>query len=298
MTQEIVLSTPKLSVGILPEIGACLSFMRYTRAGQSRDILRPMDLSGRKLDANNAALFPMLPYTGRIRGGSFTYWGILRKVPKNHAGIADPIHGDGWKSAWRIVNRTNTSLTLFLAHDKKDSGFPFSYTAELTYKLTDGNLDIQMKITNPSPLPMPCGLGVHPFFIKDKDVELDFKTQLVWSNESDPIFDEPYPTPAPWRFDGGQPLKNAVFDTCFGGFEEQARITYPSRDLTINITTNELFHHVVLFAPRGKNFFCLEPTTNASNAFNLAADGVIGTGIRSIGPLQSLTGRITFKIEG
>ena len=68
---------------------------------------------------------------------------------------------------------------------------------------------------------MPCGLGVHPFFIKDKDVCLNFKSQVVWSNEPDPIFDEPYATPTAWNFNGGKPLNNAVFDTCFGGFEEQ-----------------------------------------------------------------------------
>jgi aldose 1-epimerase len=185
-----------------------------------------------------------------------------------------------------------------MSHDKSDAGFPFSYTAELTYQISDGNLTVDMSVQNPSPLPMPCGMGVHPFFVREKDVELNFKSQVVWSNESDPIFDEPYTTPTAWSFDGGKPLKNAVFDTCFGGFEEQAQIVYPSKEITVDMTTTDMFHHVVLFAPKNKNFFSLEPCSNASNAFNLAADGVIGTGIRSIGPKQSIDGRVTFKIQG
>ena len=296
--QEIILSNKYLSLGILPDLGASLSFLRYHKGAQPVDILRPFETDKVKPDSNNTALFPMLPYCGRIRGGSFTYWGILRKVPRTHTAFQDPIHGDGWKKQWQVLEQSPSHVTLGLTHDKKDNGFPFSYSAKLTYKIADGNLSVEMSVHNPSPLPMPCGLGIHPFFVREKDVELNFKSQVVWSNESDPIFDEPYTTPTAWNFDGGKPLKNAVFDTCFGGFEEQARIVYPSKDITVDVTTSDLFHHVVLFAPKGKNFFSLEPSSNASNAFNLAADGVIGTGIRSIGPNQSISGNITFKIQG
>lgn len=296
--QEIILSNDRISIGVLPEMGASLSFLRYQKDGNIHNILRPYNTQTGKADVNNTALFPMLPYCGRIRGGSFTYWGILRKVPKNHTGFQDPIHGDGWKSTWFVTDKSDTHIKMSMQHDKKEHGFPFSYSADITYRLKGSNLDIDLSVMNPAPLPMPCGLGIHPFFVKDKDVELNFKSQVVWSNETDPIFDEPYTTPAAWNFNGGRALKNAVFDTCFGGFEEQARIVYPSKDISIDMTTNDLFHHVVLFSPKGKNFFCLEPTTHASNAFNLAADGVIGTGIRSIGPLQKLNGHITFKIQG
>ncbi len=296
--QEIILSNNLISVGILPELGASLSFLKYTKDGKQVDILRQAEIKSDKPDANHSALFPMIPYCGRIRGGSFTYWGILRKVAKNHTGFQDPIHGDGWNSVWTVIKQTNEMAVLKMTHDKKDGGFPFSYSSEITYSISGGNLTIKMTVHNPAPLPMPCSLGIHPFFVKEKDVELNFKTQLVWSNETDPIFDDPYPTPKAWNFNGGKQLKNAIFDTCFGGFEEQARIVYPSKDICIDITTNDLFHHVVLYSPKGKNFFCLEPTTSASNAFNLAADGVIGTGIRSIGPLQDLTGVITLKIQG
>ena len=292
---EIILSSDKLSVGILPELGAALSFMRYQKGAETCDILRPT--SGQISDPNLAAMFPMLPYCGRIRGGSFTYWGILRKVPKNHTGFSEPLHGDGWLTPWQVVTQSPSEVTLRMIHDKKGDGFPFSYTAEITYTVTGNELSIKMTVHNPSPLPMPCGLGVHPFFVRTKDVMLNYKSQVVWSNESDPIFDDPYTTPAAWDFDGGKPLNNAVFNTCFGGFEEQAEIFYPDKKLKIAIRTTDIFHHVVLYAPKGKNFFCLEPWSLATNAFNLASDGVIGTGIRSIGPNQDLTGTISFKIQ-
>ena len=289
--QEITLSNGNLQIGILPEIGASLSFMKY----KGRDILRPTDKTTSDLDANNTSMFLMLPFCGRIRGGSFVYWGITRKMKKNQAGIADPIHGDGWKSSWKIVKQSDTSATLQMSHDK-ENGFPFSYEAEVVYTLTSTGLSVQLKITNTAILPMPCGMGIHPFFVKSKDMELAFPTKMVWAHESDPIFDRPYPTPETWQFEGGKPLKGTVFDTCFGGFDGTATLTYPTEKYSVKMTADEQFGHVVLYTPKGKNFVCLEPCTNASNAFNLASNGVIGTGIKSIGKDQSVIGNITLSI--
>lgn len=290
--QEIILSNEHIKVGILPDLGASLSFFQYN----GKDILRPMDTQNNTLDSNSAALFLMLPFCGRIRGGNFVYWGITRKMKKNQSGIADPIHGDGWKSAWQVVDKTQESVTLHMVHDK-ESGFPFSYDAEVTYKISKTDLQINLAITNHAVLPMPCGMGVHPFFKKTKDMELKYNSKMVWAHESDPIFDRPYETPADWQFNEGKPLKSAIFDTCFGGFEGTAEIKYPSDGYSVQMTTSDQFGHVVLYTPKGKGFVCLEPCTNASNAFNLAAGGVIGTGIQSIGKDQSMTGQVNIKIK-
>lgn len=290
--QEIILSTAHLQMGILPELGASVSFLKY----KGKDILRPMDTSNTSLDSNSAGLFLMLPFCGRIRGGNFVYWGITRKMKKNQSGIADPIHGDGWKSVWSVEKQTPSSVTLKMTHDKEE-GFPFSYEAEVVYSLHESGLSIEMTLSNNAPLPMPCGMGIHPFFVKTKDMELTFPSKIVWAHESDPIFDRPYSTPEEWQFKNGKPIKNAVFDTCFGGFDGTAKITYPEQKYAIEMVADEQFSHVVLYSPKGKGFICLEPCTNASNSFNLAANGVIGTGIKSIGKDQSLTGKIDLKIK-
>lgn len=296
--KELILKNDKIQLGVLPELGASLSFFRYTQDDKVRDILRPYENIGKGDDSNNASMFPMVPFCGRIRGGSFVYFGITRKMQKNQAKISDPIHGDGWKSAWSVKEHSDTRVVLTLAHDKDEGGYPFSYNAEIVYALNGNRFDVSITVSNPGMLPMPCGVGIHPFFVKSKEVELDFTTSMVWSNESDPIFDKPYETPSTWQFKGGRPLKNAVFDTCFDGFTGQASILYPDTGITVSIEADKQFKHVVLYAPRGKNFFCLEPTSNASNAFNLAANGAIGTGMKSIGPGQSMTGTISLEIHG
>ncbi len=289
---EIVLSNDFFEMGVLPELGASLSFFRF----KGKDILRPMDLS-KKIDSNESAMFLMIPFAGRIRGGSFVYWGITRRMPKNQMGIHDPIHGDAWKSVWQVKEQKANQIVLTMTHTKEDGGFPFPYEAIVTYTLTNDGLRVDMDVHNTSVLPMPCGLGIHPFFVKTKDVELQFNTKTVWANESDPILDKPYTTPQSWSFSELKPLGKMDFDTCFGGFDGYARINYPSDGYHIQLSADGGFGHVVLYAPKGKGFFCLEPTTNASNAFNLAAAGVIGTGIKSIGPGQNITAQIELTVK-
>ncbi len=290
---EIILKNDVLEVGILPQIGASLSFLRY----KGVDLLRPTDQGIPHLDSNNASMFLMIPFAGRIRGGSFVYWGITRRMAKNQIGIHDPIHGDAWKSEWQVKTHTPTHAVLTMVHDKQN-GFPFPYTATVSYKLNKNKLDIQLKVDNPGLLPMPCGLGIHPFFLKEADTELKFNTKTVWAHESDPIFDKPYETPEKWSFKEKKAIKKMEFDTCFGGFDGEAEISWPGKKMSVRILTDEQFGHIVLYAPKGKDFVCLEPCTNASNAFNLAARGVIGTGIKSVGPSQSVSGDISFEFRG
>ena len=299
MTEQVVhLENEFIEVGILPKCGASLVYFR-TKGQKLFDIMRPASQTAiSKKDALGMSMFPMIPYAFRIKGGEFTYWGIKRLVPVNHSGFTDPIHGDGWRSKWDIVAQDKTSVTLELAHDKEtDKGYPFSYKASITYALKNKTLDVELNLTNNALMPMPCGMGLHPYFNKTPNVTLTFNSKNVWYHEKDPI-DRPYRTPEEWSFKAPKELGDAVFDTCFGGFENTAHIQWPKFGMGVKIDCDESFSHIALYAPQKKNFFCLEPSSMTCNAFNLAAKGVIGSGIQSIGKDETLSGHISFTVEG
>jgi aldose 1-epimerase len=233
--KEIVLFNDKIKMGVLPELGGAVSFFKYFQKDKFVDIMRPYEKSIKGDDASNASMFVMVPFCSRIRGGSFVYWGITRKMQKDHQGISDPIHGDGWKSSWDVISQTDTKIEMKLIHKKENGGFPFSYESTIIYELKDDQFKINISVKNLNTLPMPCGFGIHPFFVKTKETELDFTSTVVWSNETDPIFDKPYTTPDTWQFDGGKPIKNAVFDTCFGGFNGKASILYPDLGISVSM---------------------------------------------------------------
>ena len=293
----IVLSNSFLEVGIAPECGASVAYFR-TKGEKLFDILRPASSTAiQKRDPNGMAMFPMLPYTHRIKDGKFTYWGITRFVAPNQAGVPDPLHGDGWKNKWTVEKASDTELQLSMSHNKEQKGYPFSYTAQLTYRLNEKTLSVEIKLTNTAVLPMPCGMGLHPYFPKTPNVTLTFNSKNVWYHENDPI-DRPYHTPEEWSFKNPKELKDATFDTCFGGFDGTARIDWPKFGMGVEIKADEKFGHLVLYSPYHKNFFCLEPTTMANNAFNLASEGIIGTGIQSIGQNETLAGEMSFTVLG
>ena len=133
----IEIQNQAFSVGVLPSVGGSLCFFKYNGI----DILRlvPSD----ETDANQTALFPMVPYASFIQNGTFPYFGITRHVPKNSSINRFPIHGDLWCSNMIVEKESEDSVLLSYIHDKKE-GFPFSYKAEVGYSLTAEKLVIEL----------------------------------------------------------------------------------------------------------------------------------------------------------
>ena len=284
----ILLSNQNIQIQINPDLGAGLHQFSY----KGKEVLRtaPASVS----TPLQQALFLMLPYCSYIKEGHFNYFGIHRTVPTNTADRTDPIHGDGWLAPWQIVHQTKTEAELIYNH-QKTTGFPFDYTAKVTYTLLENTLNITLSVSNPSALPMPCGMGVHPYFLHPSSAKIEFTSTHIWHHKQDPIFDRPYPVPTQWDFSQPRLIKED-FDTAFGGWNGKASVLYPDERLKINIAATDIFHHVILYAPTKVDFFCLEPVSNTPDAFNLAAYGVIGTGIQSIGGDQTLSKTISFSL--
>ena len=287
------LSSGDFSAAVSPAAGASLLYWRHG----NKDLTRPA-LAGavERRAADETSMFPLVPYSNRIRGGYFIYWGIKRMVPKNHPVVADPLHGEGWQKQWDVVRSSTDSASLVFEHNGKN-GFPFAYEAEQVFTLKDNQLIVSLTLTNKGGIPMPCGLGWHPFFPKDADTIVRFKTKNVWAHESAPPREHPMKTPPEWQFDKGLKISGLELDTCFGGFDGKAEVIWPSRNRKINITAYSDFGHVVVWSPTGENFFCVEPVTNATDAFNLASRGVAGTGIKTLDPEESLTETMTLAVS-
>lgn len=296
MSEELItIANDALEIGVCPDLGGSLAFFR-TKGNQLFDIFHPASPTTlKKKDIFHMAMFAMLPYTHRIEGGRFTYWGITRMVPKNHSGYPCPIHGDGWKAKWTVETKTSNHIELAYTH-KKDDGYPFNYEARLRYTLSDTTLNAEIELKNTGALPMPCGIGLHPLFTRTPNARLIFQNTTVWHHDTDPI-DKPYKTPKSLSFSEGRDLKDEFFDTCFGGFDGKAYLQFPKYGIGVEVKTTDNFIHSTLYAPQKKGYFALEPSTMTTDAFNKASRGIIGTGIQSIGKDETLRGTISFSVE-
>ena len=287
----IELKNENLSVGVLSSAGGSLSYLKF----KGEDLLRPS--SSQETEANQSALFPMLPYASFIQEGRFPYFGIVRTVEKNSPFSKFPMHGDVWRANLNLEEQSETSLVLSYHHDKKQ-GFPFSYDAKVKYTLRENIFEVVLTLKNNSVLPMPFGMGLHPFFKREADTFVQFEADKIWFRGDDPILGHPYTAPANLNFKDGHQISGNGMNISFGSWNSRATVSYPSKNISVDILADNSFRHLILYAPKGKDFFCLEPVTNTPDAFNLASVGIFGTGIQSLGPNQTVSGKIEFVLKG
>lgn len=286
---EIILKNASFSIGILPDCGGSLSFFKW----KEKDILRPC--SAQETEANNSALFVMAPYSSFIANNCFTYFGITRKLSANSPVSKWAFHGDIWRSKAQVLLQSETQVQLKFIHTK-ETGFPFPYTFYLTYTLDEQGLRITFKLENNSALPLPYGFGVHPFFLKDKTTKIQYESSYLWYRGGDPIFGRPYIVPKEFDFHEKKSLPQENIDIGVSGWNGTA--TLDTQDYTVQIHTEGDFRHLILFSPKNKNFCCIEPTTHTPDAFNLAAKGIVGTGIQSLGPHETTQTIVQLYVKG
>jgi aldose 1-epimerase len=74
-------------------------------------------------------------------------------------------------------------------------------------------------------------------------------------------------------------IADTDLDSCFAGWDGRARIRWPRSNVIAEIDCDAPFRHLIVFTPREKPFFAIEPVSHANNGFNLL-DGVADRGSR------------------
>lgn len=99
----------------------------------------------------------LFPYTGRLRGGKFTWQG------KEYAGGQ---HGFGRDMEFSLFCQDDTTLDLVLRHSEKTLElFPFAFTLHSIFTLQGNTLTHTLKVENPGTEVLRFGIGYHPAFL-------------------------------------------------------------------------------------------------------------------------------------
>lgn len=193
-----------------------------------------------------------------------------------------PIHGlVSYATDWQVV-RVNADaraaeVTSRLEFWKKPdwmAQFPYAHTIEMTYRLSDGVLEVRTSIDNHATEPMPLGIGYHPYYqLSDAPrdhwtVHLAVNTHYELSNKLIPTgVAKPISLPDPVSLSGRQ------LDDVFGGVNHGDEFWVQGAKQKISIRYGPKYPVAVVYAPPGKDFICFEPMTAITNAFNLSHDG-------------------------
>ena len=306
MSQRVeTIRSGALELEILPDLGASVLNLRSVAgpSGGGRPVLRPVKLEQVET-SSQCASFTLLPFSNRIRDARFTFGGEdirLRVTTKD--GLTQ--HGDVRNRPWQVSRVSDSHLRCtFDSRDCSDLNWPdFNWpwyvTAEVEYRLHGPHCDISVVLTNADARPMPAGMGLHPYFQRlhdGVDPALSFDAALIYDTDERQL---PTQAARPVRpgedFRQPSPLGTRSPDATYTAWDGVARLDWGERALTL--TADNVFSHLVVFAaPDGS--LALEPTSHATDAFNLAARGVAGVDLRVLEPGQALAGAVRLTVEG
>jgi len=267
LPQVHLLQSGRQRLHVIPGLGGSLAGWEWHKDGDWLPLLRPWD--ERAPDLYSTACFPLVPWSNRITGGGFDVAGRHYPVTPNRAGEAYPIHGDGWLQAWHIASRAKDRMTLELASDRFD-GNPHIYQARQVFTLRESALEIELRVTNTGAATLPFGLGLHPYFLRDANTRLQFRSRGVWLSGKDPIpvgFTRELPDG--WDYNRPAPLDGELVDNGYDGWDGLAMIEDATRGVRIHMHTTDRSGFSLLYRPPGLDHFCFEPITHPIDAFHM-----------------------------
>jgi aldose 1-epimerase len=198
-----------------------------------------------------------------------------------------PIHGcltfsGDWKlaaaeadgrAAWAV------SRLEFWKHPEMMAQFPFAHTVTMTYRLSNGALEVETALDNHSREPMPVAVGYHPYFrLHDSPrdqwrVHLAAREHLVLNSQLIPTGEK-----KPVTFADPQSLSNVPLDDVFSGLvrgeDNRAHFWVQGKTERITVTYGPKYTVAVVYSPTAREFICFEPMSAVTNAFNLAHAGI------------------------
>ena len=93
----------------------------------------------------------------------------------------------------------------------------------------------------------------------------------------------------------GLPIAEVILDNAFTGWRRQVGIVWPERNARLAIQADLPLNFLVVYSPPGEDFFCAEPVSHCTDAFNLAAQGRDDTGMLTLDPGASLSATVRFR---
>ena len=253
--------------------GGCIVAYRLTSNGSEFDLLRPLSRGANgEIDPRAASLFPLIPYSNRIRNGRFRFKGRAFQLPLNSGNQPHSFHGVGWQMQWRLKHFTDRAVEIDVSCDGNE--WPFAFYATQVIGLNGRDFRHEITLTNTGDTAMPAGLGMHPYFPRRGKAVLTADVAAVWLNDDNGLPSERIPCPDRWNLGAGARVDALGCDNQFESWNGHARISWPDERISLELKASDDLNRLVVYTPEGEDFFCVEPVSHMADAFNRSADGM------------------------
>lgn len=273
-----------LELALAPDVGG--SVAAFSQGG--RRLMRPAPDG--YTDVLQAACFPLVPYSNRVRDGVFSFRGREVRLPPNLPPQRHPLHGVGWRASWTVTSAEPSRAVLAL--EWPGGVWPWPFQAEQAFALDDAGLSVALRVENTGRQAMPAGLGLHPYFPCPPGTVLHAPVTEVW-----PVDADLFPTgrePADGRYSLDQRAISGVgLDNGYGGWSGEALIRWPDGG-GLRITAEPPARWFQVYAPEGEPVLCAEPVTHANGALNAPEAEARALGLAVLEPGEHLMLRARF----
>ena len=289
ISEPLRLAVGDLDVGLVPAIGGSIAWLRW----RGIELMRPLSAADTRAGSVlGVACFPMLPYANRIEGNAFAFEGRTFRFEANNPPERLNVHGTGWQRPWTVEAAGPERARIAL----EVGDGPYAYRAVQEVAVEPAALAVRIAVTNRGDAPAPFGIGLHPWFERDADVELEFRATHFYLEEPENLAGDRIGLPAELDFANGRHLPGRWRNNDYGGWAGRAVIRYPSRGVHLGIVAEPVFGHLMLYADPTKPFFCVEPQSHASGAFNRPGGfSDPAEGVRVLAPGETLAGTVRFE---
>ena len=226
--------------------------------------------------------------------GRFAFAGRTVALAPNLRGHA--IHGLGFRSAWTVTARDAASCLLEQQHAPGE--WPWAYRATQRIALTADGLVLELAVASESQTPMPLGLGWHPYFPRTAGTTLTARVTGLWLTDAE-VLPTVRVAPRGDRDPGrGLVVDRVALDNAFVGWDGHGRRSRGPSGAFSSVSEREARSAtLVVYTPPGESFFCAEPVSHITDAFNLAAAGRADTGMLTLAPGESVRASLTLTPE-
>lgn len=293
---DIALTDGVVAALVSPARGGGLARFDHVGRGKREPLFRPEPEGGTD-EPFALACNVLVPWSNRVSGGGFSLDGQRYDLPPNRPSEPYPIHGNGFSEPWELVEHTADAAVLAL--DSAGPG-PYRYFGTLRYELDAGTLTMTLSAENRAAMPLPFGLGFHPWLVRTPDMRLKAPARSVWREDERhlPLGAGPVGIPPRWDFSKPRRLPPDFVNNAFTGWTGAAQVAWPSRGLALSIAATPPLDTYILYSPSdAADFVCFEPVSHPVDAFNLPG-GPAANGLVILPPGGRIAASASFSASG
>ena len=293
---DLVLRAGQACAVLRPAAGGRVCSLTLARDdGRTIDVLFPYTAQGvDPLRWGKGGIYPLVPYSNRIANAQVqTPGGVVQLSPHPDA-APHSLHGPAHGLPWRVLAHDAQSATLALDHPPS-AAWPWHFQTEMQLALRSDALQMNLSLTNLDARSMPAGLGWHPYFLHVPTAQLRYQASQLWDSDADLLALSARPLPAGESFVTARALREGTLTDYLSGWDGRLRLDMPGGD-QIDMQTGPLLSHLVVHRPPQGAYLCIEPVSHVTNAFNLAARGMAGTGSVLLACGETINGPMTLSL--